>query len=53
MELILVLINEGYKDVAENEFKQEYQYIDQLIEEYNAKKKTPSEVRTCIDEYCL
>lgn len=53
MELILVLMNEGYSKVVENEFPKEYEYINKLVEEYKKKAKTAKEVRQEIDEYCL
>lgn len=53
MELMLVLMNEGYSKVVENEFPKEYEYINKLVEEYKKKAKTAKEVRQEIDEYCL
>ena len=53
MELMLVLMNEGYSKVVENEFPIEYEYINKLVEEYKKKTKTAKEVRQEIDEYCL
>lgn len=53
MELMLVLMNEGYSKVVENEFPREYEYINKLVEEYKKKTKTAKEVRQEIDEYCL
>lgn len=53
MELMLVLMNEGYSKVVENEFPKEYEYINKLVEEYKKKTKTAKEVRQEIDEYCL
>lgn len=53
MELMLVLMNEGYSKVVENEFPKEYEYINKLVEEYKKKAKTAKGVRQEIDEYCL
>ncbi len=53
MELILVLINEGYKQVAKIEFGEEYDYIEKIIEQYGKRKMTAKEVKDSIDEYCI
>ena len=53
MELVLVLMNEGYSQNVQEEFPKQYEYIIQLVEEYKKKTKTAKEVRQEIDEYCL
>jgi hypothetical protein len=54
MELMLVLINEGYKDIAKQEFpEQDYNFINDIINQYNAKKILPSKGKQKIDEYCI
>ena len=34
MELMLVLINEGYSNIVETEYPAEYKFISSLVEEY-------------------
>jgi tetratricopeptide (TPR) repeat protein len=54
MELMLVLINEGYKDIAKQEFpEQDYNFINDIINQYNTKKLLPSNGKQKIDEYCI
>ncbi len=54
MELMLVLINEGYRDIVKEEFPEEdYKFIDETIKEYYGKRLTGVEARKNIDEYCL
>lgn len=53
MELMLVLMNEGYSDTIQSEFPKEHKFITGLVEEYKNKEKTAKEVRTNLDEYCL
>ncbi len=53
MELILVLINEGYKEVAKLEFGDDYEHIEQIIEQYRQRKMTANDVKISIDEYCI
>ena len=53
MELILVLINEGYSNIVETEYPAEYKFINSLVEEYKKKEKTADVVKKEIDEYCL
>lgn len=52
MELMLVLINEGYQNIAKREFpKEDYQFIDEMIKQYEEKKIQPQEAKQKIDEY--
>lgn len=54
MELMLVLINEGYRDKVKDEFpKEDYELIDKLIKEYNDKKIKPETAKKQIDDYCI
>ena len=53
MELMLVLINEGYSNIVETEYQTEYKFINSLVEEYKKKEKTADIVKKEIDEYCL
>ena len=53
MELMLVLINEGYSNIVETEYPAEYKFINSLVEEYKKKEKTADVVKKEIDEYCL
>ena len=54
MELMLVLINEGYRDEVKVEFpKEDYELIDKLIKEYYDKKVKPEEAKKQIDDYCI
>lgn len=53
MELILVLMNEGYSKVVQKEYPTEYEYINKLVEEYKNREKTAEKVKKEIDEYCL
>ena len=53
MELMLVLINEGYSNIVENEYLDEYKFINSLVEEYKKREKTADVVKKEIDEYCL
>ena len=53
MELMLVLMNEGYSKIVEVEYPTEYKFINSLVEEYKKKEKTADVVKKEIDEYCL
>ena len=53
MELMLVLINEGYSKIVETEYPTEYKFINSLVEEYKKREKTADVVKKEIDEYCL
>ena len=53
MELMLVLINEGYSKIVENEYPDEYKFINSLVEEYKKREKTADVVKKEIDEYSL
>lgn len=54
MELMLVLINEGYRDVVKEEFPEEdYKFIDEIIKQYYAKTLKPQDAKKQIDEYCI
>ena len=54
MELMLVLINEGYRDKVKDEFpKEDYELIDKLIKEYYDKKIKPETAKKQIDDYCI
>ena len=53
MELMLVLINEGYSNIVETEYPTEYKFINSLVEEYKKKEKTADVVKKEIDEYYL
>ena len=53
MELMLVLINEGYSNIVETEYPAEYKFINSLVEEYKKREKTADVVKKEIDEYCL
>lgn len=53
LELMLVLINEGYRDIVKDEFSKDYGFIDGIIEQYYAKTLKPGEAKKQIDEYCI
>ena len=54
MELMLVLINEGYGDVVEEEFpEKDNNFINEIIQQYKNKTVNPKEAKKEIDEYCL
>lgn len=53
MELILVLMNEGYSKVVQKEYPTEYEYINKLVQEYKNREKTAEKVKKEIDDYCL
>lgn len=54
MELMLVLINEGYREVAKREFPEaDYEFIDKIIKGYYAKTIKPEVAKKEIDEYCI
>jgi len=54
MELMLVLINEGYKENAKKLFPSEdYEFVDGIIQQYESKIIKPQEAIRCIDEYCI
>ena len=52
MELILVLINEGYTQVVEKEFPEDYEFVNKIIKEYRKKSIKLEETKKQIDEYC-
>lgn len=52
MELMLVLINEGYREVVKKEFpKEDYSVIDETIKQYYAKTIVPEVAKQKIDDY--
>ena len=54
MELMLVLMNEGYGEVVEKSFPQEdISFVQNLVEQCKQKKLVVEEARKQIDEYCL
>lgn len=54
MELMLVLINEGYRDKVKDEFpREDYELIDNIIKEYYDKKIKPETAKKQIDDYCI
>lgn len=54
IELMLVLINEGYREVVKREFPAEdYEFIDKIIKGYYAKTIKPEVAKKEIDEYCI
>ena len=54
MELMLVLMNEGYGEVVEKSFaREDIDFIQNLIEECKQKKLLVEEARKQIDAYCL
>lgn len=54
IELMLILINEGYREVAKKEFPEEdYEFIDETIKQYYAKTIQPQEAKKKIEEYCI
>jgi hypothetical protein len=54
MELMLILINEGYQDIVKQEFpKEDCNFIDEIIKQYYAKKIKSENVKEKIDEYCI
>lgn len=54
MELMLVLINEGYREVVKREFpEKDYEFVDEIIKGYYAKTIKPQDAKREIDEYCM
>ena len=54
MELMLVLINEGYREVVKREFpEKDYEFVDEIIKGYYAKTIKPQDAKKEIDEYCM
>ncbi len=54
MELMMILINEGYKKTVEETFPEEdYRVINEMIEEYKNRKIEETEFKQKLDEYCI
>jgi hypothetical protein len=54
MELMLVLINEGYQDKVKQEFpKEDYEFINNIIKQCYEKTIQTQEAKGKIDEYCI
>ena len=53
VELMLILINEGYRQTVKEEFpKEDYDFIDEIIKEFYQKKVTAKQAKNSFDEYC-
>ena len=53
-EIMLMLINEGYKDIVQQEFPEDdYNFITGLIDDYYAKKLNTQDVQKKIDDWSL
>ena len=54
MELMLILINEGYREDAKKSFPEEdYEFVDGIIKQYLEKRLKPKDAIKAVDEYCL
>ncbi len=54
MELMLVLINEGYREIVKREFsKEDYEFINEIIKQYYKKLIKPEDAKKIIDDYCI
>lgn len=53
MELVLILINEGYSDVAKKEYKDEFIMIEEIISKIKEQRISIQEAKKALDEVCL
>ena len=54
MELMLILINEGYRSTVKKSFPEEdCNFINGMIQQFKEQKMNAQEVQKHIDEYCL
>ena len=53
MELMLMLVNEGYANIVKEKYPEEYEFIREVINQYKTKKIEAKEAIKKIDEYCI
>jgi len=53
MELILVLINEGYRKTVKEQFPEDYKFVEEIIYEYYKKIINIQKTKKEIDDYCI
>ena len=52
-EIMLIMINEGFRQVVKSNYPIEYEFIERLIQAYKDKKIDARDVKEKLDEYCM
>ena len=52
-EIMLIMINEGFRQVVKSNYPTEYEFIERLIQAYKDKKIDARDVKEKLDEYCM
>ena len=53
LQIMVIMINEGYGEILKNNYPKEYEFVEGLIQEYRTKKIDNKMLKEKIDEYCM